>query len=324
MKIIKSDNILVTGGAGFIGSNIIRRLNKMGIGSRITVCDRLNEKSQRNLVGLKFHSIVSPERVFNLPAYGPDIIIHMGATSSTNAGFSECFENNYEFSKELFCFAKGNPFIYASSAATYANGQCDDTIPLKDLRPKSNYAISKHFFDQYVENCSNCLGLKFFNVFGPGEWAKGDMASYILNQTLRAIREKKQLSVYEVGVRTNICRDFVPIDYAIDKMFALVEKDARGLFNIGTGCELSFTYVAQIIAVELGRIARTKVDVLTDKKDPSFFGNGYQYYTKSVNEKIDSVIGGGNLSCGDTTELIEQSIRDYVGYILRNYKYYLD
>jgi len=189
--------VLVTGGAGFIGSALVWALNRRGCDD-IIVCDRLGtDEKWRNLTPLRFADYVEADDLLPRLQNGAlgkfDLVLHMGACSSTterDAGF--LIRNNYEFTKDLAAWAlsqkaggRKTRFVYASSAATYGDGSAgmdDDESQLDKLRPLNMYGCSKHLFDLHARRAgflNRIVGLKYFNVFGPNEDHKGDMRSVV-------------------------------------------------------------------------------------------------------------------------------------------------
>jgi ADP-L-glycero-D-manno-heptose 6-epimerase len=189
-------NILITGGIGFIGSAYLWYLNKKGY-NNIILCDRFRSDNKwKNIRSLEFQDIILVENIFKFlekQASKIELIIHLGACSSTTEiDMDFFFQNNYQFSKQLWTIAtnKQIPFLYASSAATYGKGNTiknfSEKIPLHNLQPLNKYGYSKQIFDLWVEkqveqkNCPPAFaGIKFFNVFGPNEYHKKNMASVL-------------------------------------------------------------------------------------------------------------------------------------------------
>ena len=184
--------VLVTGGAGFIGSALVWALNRRGC-ERIIVCDRLGtDEKWRNLTPLRFADYVEADDLLPRLQNGAlgkfDLVLHLGACSSTterDAGF--LIRNNYEFTRDLAAWSLANRtrFVYASSAATYGDGAAgmeDNDAKLDTLRPLNMYGYSKHLFDLHAKRAGfldHIVGLKYFNVFGPNEDHKGDMRSLV-------------------------------------------------------------------------------------------------------------------------------------------------
>ncbi len=251
--------IVVTGGAGFIGSALIWKLNQMGR-SDIIVVDHFTENEKyKNLIPLKFLDMMDraefAERVDEgfLKEYKVETLYHLGACSSTtqlNMGF--LIKNNYEYTKFLCDSASssGVRFIYASSAATYGNGSngySDDESKIEQLRPLNAYGYSKQLFDVWAKNngyLKEIVGLKYFNVFGPNEYHKGDMRS-IVNKSFDLIKEKGYAKLFKSysdkysdgGQR----RDFVYVKDVVDMTIYFGENPSLcGIYNVGTGKANSF------------------------------------------------------------------------------------
>src|SRR5277367_5664938 len=245
--------ILVTGGAGLIGSALIWELNRRGF-TNILVCDILREDEKwKNLVPLKFADYVEAhelERVVReYPGQLKDIrtVFHLGAcstTTETNAGY--LIRNNFEYTKLLARFAldASRRFVYASSAATYGalETPASESLPLETLRPLNMYGYSKHLFDCYAERAGfldQITGLKYFNVYGPNEDHKGDMRS-VVNKAFQEIQQSGRMSLfksykadYPDGGQQ---RDFLYVKDAVAVTVDLAQKAAGGgLFNIGSG-----------------------------------------------------------------------------------------
>src|SRR6202012_4861934 len=253
--------LLVTGGAGFIGSNVVAALNDAGRAD-VAVCDLLGHDGKwRNLARRQLADIVPPAE---LPAWlngrRLDAVIHLGAISETTATDGDLvIETNFRLSMRLldWCTANITPFIYASSASTYgdgAQGFRDDPSPaaLKALRPMNLYGGSKHLFDMAVAGRAargerlppQWAGLKFFNVFGPNEYHKGAMMS-VLAKRFGEIKSGARLQLFK-SHREGIAdgdqrRDFIYVDDVIRvMMWLLATPSVSGLFNVGTRKARSF------------------------------------------------------------------------------------
>src|ERR1700735_4149091 len=245
--------LLVTGGAGFIGSNIVAALNDAG-SADVAVCDLLGDSGKwRNLAKRQLADIVPPAELLAwLDGRKLDAVIHMGAISETTATDGDLvIETNFRFSMRLFdwCAAHSVPFIYASSAATYGDGTqgfADDPslAALKTLRPMNLYGWSKHLFDMaMIERVARAeklppqwAGLKFFNVFGPNEYHKGAMMS-VLAKRFDDIRSGRTIELFK-SHRAGIAdgdqrRDFIYVDDVVRVMMWLLARPfGRRLFYV--------------------------------------------------------------------------------------------
>src|SRR5512141_706252 len=253
---------LVTGGAGFIGSNVVASLNEAGAAD-VVVNDLLghDDAKLRNLAKHKVADLVPPPELMAwLDGRKLDAVIHMGAISDTTATDGDLgVENNFRLSLKLldWCTATRTPFIYASSAATYGDGSqgFDDDYSLSALRklqPMNLYGWSKHLFDLAVVDRHvkkeklppRWVGLKFFNVYGPNEYHKGHMAS-VLAKVFDGAKAGKPVRLFK-SHRDGIAdgeqrRDFVYVDDAVSVLRWLLEAPAvSGIFNVATGQAESF------------------------------------------------------------------------------------
>lgn len=254
---------IITGGAGFIGSNMVKALNRRGITDILVVDDLKQGQKFRNLAGcdiadyLDRYDFLARLRTGWQPGAQVDALVHEGACSATTEWDGEfIMANNYEYSKELlhWCQARAVPFIYASSASVYGMGRV-----FKEERryecPINMYAFSKFQFDQYVRRCwgsltSQVAGLRYFNVYGPREQHKDAMASvafHFHNQLLAGgrLRLFQGSDGYGDGEQR---RDFVHVDDAVAvKLWLLDNPGVSGIFNVGTGLAQSFNQVAQAV-----------------------------------------------------------------------------
>jgi ADP-L-glycero-D-manno-heptose 6-epimerase len=294
--------LLVTGGAGFIGSNVVASLNGAGR-TDIAVNDVLGTDSKwRNLAKRQIADIVPPADLMAwLDSRKLDAVIHMGAISDTTARDADLvIENNFRLSLRLldWCTVTRTPFIYASSAATYGDGTQgfdDDWSPeaLRKLRPLNLYGWSKHLFDLVVvdrfvkkDNLPpHWAGLKFFNVFGPNEYHKGAMAS-VLAKVFDGAKSGKPVRLFK-SHREGIAdgdqrRDFIYVDDAVAVVrWLLSARSANGIFNVGTGTAGSFRDMIGAMFKALGRPANIEyVDM------PESIRGQYQYFTESRVENL--------------------------------------
>lgn len=253
MPIEGSRRILVTGGAGMIGSAIVWKLNKLGY-DRVLIADRMDRSEKwRNLVPLRYLDYIDGNDLLDVVRSSPeklsdiDAVFHLGACSATTETDSAfLMKNNFEYTKILAHWAveKGARFVYASSAATYGAREDDfrEDLPLDSLRPLNMYGYSKHLFDQYAQSAGllgKIVGLKYFNVFGPNEDHKGDMRS-VVHKAFHQIRDTGKLELFqshrpdfEDGCQQ---RDFLYVKDAVAMSIHLAQnKSANGLFNLGSG-----------------------------------------------------------------------------------------
>jgi ADP-L-glycero-D-manno-heptose 6-epimerase len=258
--------IVVTGGAGFIGSNLIQALNAEGE-TEILVVDRLGENF-RNLRDLRFCDFMEPKEFRQAVEHGsfppPSAIFHQGACADTTCSDGHyMMENNFSFSKALLRFAleRKIPLVYASSASVYGAGQASQPIPANE-RPLNLYALSKLAFDNHVRSLvpganSTVVGLRYFNVYGPRERHKDRMASMVY-QLYRQINESGCARLFEGtdGYRDGEQRrDFVFVGdiVRLNLFFARRQEVTKGVFNAGTGTSRSFNDVAKCLVATAGR-----------------------------------------------------------------------
>lgn len=315
--------LLVTGGAGFIGSNVVAALNDAGHGD-VVVCDLLGSDGKwRNLAKRQLVDIVPPAELPDwLKGRKLDAVIHLGAISETTATDGDLvIETNFRFSMRLldWCTANAVPLIYASSAATYGDGaegfDDDASLPaLKKLRPMNLYGWSKQLFDLAVaervaraeELPPQWAGLKFFNVFGPNEYHKGTMMSVLARRfdDVKAGRVVQLFKSHRDGIADgDQRRDFIYVDDVVRVILWLLATPAvSGLFNVGTGKARSFRELMLAAYAALG--TRPNIDYVDM---PEQIRGSYQYFTES---KVDRLHRAG-YNGGFTT--LEDAVKSYVG-----------
>ncbi|MCK1681048.1 ADP-glyceromanno-heptose 6-epimerase [Bradyrhizobium sp. 147] len=315
--------LLVTGGAGFIGSNVVAALNQAGR-SDVVVCDLLGSDGKwRNLAKRQLVDIVPPAELEGwLKGRKLDAMIHLGAISETTATDGDLvIETNFRLSMRLldWCTANAVPFIYASSAATYGDGadgfDDDSSLPaLKKLRPMNLYGWSKHLFDLAVAERvargdrlpPQWAGLKFFNVFGPNEYHKGSMMSVLARRfdEVKAGRVVQLFKSHREGIADgDQRRDFIYVDDVVRVvMWLLATPSVSGLFNVGTGKARSFKDLMLAAYAALGKSPNIEyIDM------PEAIRGSYQYFTQS---KVDRLHRAG-YNGGFTT--LEDAVKAYVG-----------
>lgn len=315
--------LLVTGGAGFIGSNIVAALNDAGR-TDVAVCDWLGEDGKwRNLAKRQLADFVPPAELDDwLKGRRLDAVIHLGAISATTATDGDLLiETNFRLSMRLldWCTTTSTPFIYASSAATYgdgAQGFADEQslAGLKRLRPMNLYGWSKHLFDMAVVARAErdeklppqWAGLKFFNVFGPNEYHKGPMMSVLARRfdDVKAGRPVQLFRSHRPGVADgDQQRDFIYVDDVVRiVMWLLATPSVSGIFNVGTGRARSFKDMMRAASAALGLEPNIQYIDMPDQ-----IRGSYQYFTQS---EVDRLRGAG-YSGGFTA--LEEAVGLYVG-----------
>jgi ADP-L-glycero-D-manno-heptose 6-epimerase len=311
--------LLVTGGAGFIGSNLVAALNDAG-GTDVAVCDVLGHDGKwRNLAKRRLADIVPPAELLEwLKGRRLDAIIHLGAISETTATDGDLvIETNFRLSMRLldWCTANAVPFIYASSASTYGDGaqgfRDDQSVAaLKTLRPMNLYGWSKHLFDMAVAERAakgeklppQWAGLKFFNVFGPNEYHKGPMMSVLARRfdDIKAGRPVQLFKSHREGIADgDQRRDFVYVDDVVRvMMWLLATPSVSGIFNVGTGKARSFKDVMLSAYAALGVTPNLQyIDM------PEAIRGSYQYFTQGDVDRLRSAgYNGGFTALEDAVE----------------------
>ncbi|HTK85130.1 MAG TPA: ADP-glyceromanno-heptose 6-epimerase [Patescibacteria group bacterium] len=300
--------IVVTGGTGFLGSNLVAGLSEKGQ-SNIVVCDTLGSDDKwRNISKYELRDIVRPEnlmRYLEIHASEIKVIFHLGAISSTTEADADLIvENNFIFSRRLWkwCADHGVRFIYASSAATYGDGKAgfkDDDHPeaLAKLRPLNPYGWSKHLFDRRTSRITHdntrggeaappqWAGLKFFNVYGPNEYHKGEQMSVVckLFPQVQAGAAARLFKSYDKDYADGgQIRDFVYVKDCVDVMLWLLDNPKiSGLYNVGTGKGRSFNDLATAVFNACGK--KPKIHYIDM---PGELNAKYQYYTQADMTKL--------------------------------------
>ena len=324
--------IIITGGAGFIGSAMLLELNRKGEENIIVVDDLGSTTTEkwRNLSGLVFTDFIPkdlfPDLLERNALKGISAIIHMGANSSTTETDADhLLTNNFGYSKTIaaFCAAHDVRLLYASSAATYGDGSSgynDDIEGLNVLRPLNMYGYSKQLFDRWaVKNhiLDKAAGLKFFNVYGPNEYHKGDMSS-VVYKAFHQILEKGSLNLfkshrpdYNDGEQL---RDFIYIKDCTRIMAWMLENPSvAGIFNVGTGTARSFKDLATATFSALGREPAINYIPM-----PETLRDKYQYYTCAEVTKLRSA------GFSEAFTSIEAGVKEYVQHYLSDSNPYLD
>lgn len=317
------DLIVVTGGAGFIGSHIVNHLAELGL--RVVISDRFGSDDKwRNIASAQVYDLVQPEMLFEWlegQSFKIAAIVHMAAISSTTeADIDRFVAHNIRLTLDLWewCAANATRLIYASSAATYGDGSAgfsDDQTPaaLAALRPLNAYGWSKHVVDRRVvddvvrgrPSPPQWAGLKFFNVYGPNETHKGDMQSVIC----------KVCPIIEAGGTVTLfkshnpaypdggqLRDFVYVKDCLATLDWLLQNPkVKGLFNVGTGVARSFLDLVNAVAAAVGRSPKVRfVDTPVELRDK------YQYFTQADITKLRAA------GFDQPFHSLEEGVRDFV------------
>jgi ADP-L-glycero-D-manno-heptose 6-epimerase len=315
----KNKRVLVTGGAGFIGSALVWELNRRGCSQVVIGDDAGQPEKEPNLDGLRYVDMIDPSELHARLSSGSlgkvDCIFHLGACSSTTETNEKYLrENNYEHSRKLaeWALGAGVRFVYASSAATYGDGSAgmDDSDPsqLERLRPLNLYGQSKQWMDLHAWRegwLDRIVGLKYFNVFGPNEQHKGDMRSLVCKSYAETLKTgviqlfKSYRPQYRDGEQR---RDFLYVKDAVAMTLHLAANPAaNGIFNIGSGEARTWNELARAVFAALGRKPRIEyIDM------PESIRDKYQYFTQADIHKL--------LSTGYDQPItsLEDAVRDYV------------
>jgi len=321
--------IILTGGAGFIGSCLLKKLNDNGVQDVIVVDSLGTSTKWKNLVKKKYLDYYEKDDFLELLdneeqfAEAIDIIVHLGAcTSTTENDVDYLMDNNYSYTSFLAEYASENNirFIYASSAATYGNGESGYSDKLFDeLEPLNPYGYSKHITDLWVRRNKfdrEFTGLKFFNVYGPNEYHKGDMASMIykayhqINSTGKMKLFKSYKTEFKDGEQK---RDFIYVKDVVEIIWKIIQNpDIHGIYNLGTGKARTWNSLASAVFKALGK--KTNIEYIDM---PDELKNQYQYFTQADMKRLLKAIGGFEFTS------LEDGITDYVQNYLMSTKMYL-
>lgn len=311
--------IIVTGGAGFIGSALVWRLNTLGIDQIVIVDELGHDEKWKNLVNLKYQDFCNKTAFLNAVekdtlSYKVTAILHMGANSSTTEKDADhLMYNNYEYTKKLAVYAiKNNArFVYASSAATYGDGSLgfkDDNELAPSLRPLNMYGYSKNLFDIRALNkglFDRIAGIKYFNVFGPNEFHKGDMRS-VVHKAYEQVRDygrvklfKSRHPEYKDGEQK---RDFVYIKDAVDMtLFLMNNPGINGLYNVGSGRARTWNDLVTALFHAMDKPVQIEYMDM-----PDTLAAKYQYFTEADLTKIKKAGYSSSISS------LEEGVTDYV------------
>lgn len=324
MNDLSKGKIIVTGGAGFIGSSLIWALNQRGI-ENILIVDLLRKDEKwKNLVALKYEDYLEAEDFQELLALNPSqfqdvsVIFHLGACSATTEkDASYLVRNNFEWTKQLvqWALSKEIRFVYASSAATYGDGSMgmDDHLEnLNSLRPLNMYGYSKHMFDLYAQKheiLNKLVGIKYFNVYGPNENHKADMRS-LVNKAYDQIVETGKVKLFKSYKKEykhgEQMRDFLYVKDAVEMTIHLAESEfAGGIYNLGSGEANTWVTLATSIFKALDKEPNIEfIDMPEDLKGK------YQYYTKASIDKLRSA--GFDQSITPLPEAVKDYVQNYL------------
>ncbi len=320
--------IIVTGSAGFIGSCLVNELNYLGYYNLILVDDFSYQNKNKNLKNTKFHKKIDRNYFIDwLKNNYKDIsfLFHLGARTDTSELDIEIFKYlNLNYSKSLYkiCVKHNIPFVYASSAATYGMGEFgfdDNHENISSLSPLNPYAIYKNKFDKWILSNINkpptCVGLKFFNVYGPNEYHKSRMASVIFH-AYNQIMKSGQMKLFKSHTKNysdgEQSRDFIYVkDVVKTLIFFYKNQNNIGIYNLGTGQARSFNDLISITFKAMKKeCSISYIDIPIDIRDT------YQYYTRAKISKLR------NVGYREKFYSLEDGIKEYIQEYLLEKKYY--
>ncbi len=319
--------VILTGGAGFIGSVLLRKLNDSGHDD-VLVIDRPEMERSQNLDGKEYRFEECDRFIDNLDkidASNVEAVLHIGAITSTTETNWELLERyNTDYSRKLAAWSFENKirFIYASSAATYGDGSLgfsDANEMTATLKPLNAYGESKRRFDQWIIEHGHdlrCCGFKFFNVFGPNEYHKGDMASLVF-KAYNQIRETGAIRLFQSADPRykdgEFTRDFIYVTDAVDVlMWALNNTKVNGIFNLGTGRSRSWNDLANALFA-----AMHKPSNIIYIEMPDNVKKQYQYFTEADMSKLRKA------GYTKSFQPLEDSVADYAkNYLMQANPYY--
>jgi len=320
--------IIITGAEGFIGSCLVAGLNEAGYNDLILVDDFSHGSRSKNLANKKFTAKIERTDFFewlSQNANGVQFIFHIGARTDTTETNEEIFKVlNFDFSKKLWeiCVNEGLPLVYASSAATYGEGEFgydDDESKLELLKPLNPYGRSKNDFDKWainqIETPFFWAGLKFFNVYGPNEYHKERMASVVfhafnqINQTGKIKLFKSHRAGINDGEQK---RDFIYVkDIVSVCLFLMHNRKNSGIYNLGSGTARTFNDLANAVFSSLNKESLIEyIDTPEDIRDK------YQYFTEANMSKLKGI------GYSKPFTSLEDGIKEYVNEYLTHSKYY--
>jgi ADP-L-glycero-D-manno-heptose 6-epimerase len=333
----QNSKIIVTGAAGFIGSYMVGYLNRKGYNNIIIVDDFSDEEKKANYTNKKITDAIERDELFKWLEQYPgkiDFVFHLGArTDTTEFDYSIHEKWNVEYSKKIwnYCSEKNIPLVYASSAATYGNGELgyrDDENIFDELKPLNPYGISKNEFDKWAlrqqpnKQPPFWAGLKFFNVYGPNEYHKGRMASVVFH-SFNQIKETGKVKLfrshntqYKDGEQL---RDFIYVEDVAKIMYWMMkvitngqwQPDQNGIYNVGTGEARTFKDLATAIFQSLN--IKPEIVFIDTPED---IREKYQYFTEASMNKLRKAGYDENFFS------IEKGVDDYVKNFLLSHSYY--